>query len=240
MTEPRLHALRLAARHVGAVLDVCDNIAPDDAALLRARAELDELLDLSGPVRDAQLRNLAIENAVEDADLRAALLRTCAREQVSREKSAARRLARLDLVWVLRIEDRKWQDTSPRLARAALRAAIRRRRRKLLKRVAALRPDDADSVHKARIALKRYRYLLHVFAPYAGDSAGTWTATIGRLHHRLGRWHDARVTDHWLDTQSAKRSMQQRRTALRRVREQFEWCDHEQVLLVAFLKRVPW
>ena len=160
LTEPDLHALRLAARHLGAVLDVCDELAPDDPGLVQARAGLDELLELTGPVRDVQLRRLAIERAVEDAGLRTALLRTCAREQVGKQKSAALQLARLDLAFVQRLADMAWDDTAPHVARNALRRAMSARRRKLRKRIAAVSPDDADGVHKVRIALKRYGYLL--------------------------------------------------------------------------------
>ena len=235
-----MHALRLAARHLGAVLDVCDEIAPDDPVLVQARAGLDELLELTGPVRDVQLRRLAIERAVEDAGLRTALLRTCAREQVGKQKSAALQLARLDLAFVQRLADMAWDDTAPHVARNALRRAIRARRRKLRKRIATASPDDADGVHKVRIALKRYGYLLRAFAPYAGASVRARSTPVKRLQRRLGSWHDARVMADWLEDQSGRKTMLRWRTALRQVREQFEWCDREQVLLVARLQRGSW
>jgi CHAD domain-containing protein len=240
ITEPDLHALRLAARHLGAVLDVCDEIAPDDPVLVQARAELRELLDLTGPLRDVQLRSLAIERAVDDAVLRAALLRTCAREQVSKQKSAALRLARLDLECVRQLADMAWDDTAPDVVRGALRRAVRNRRQKLRERIATVSPDDADSVHKARIALKRYGYLLRAFAPYAGRSIRARSKPVERLQRRLGSWHDARVMDDWLHDQSRKKTMSRWRAALHQVREQFAWCDEEQVLLVARLQRGSW
>jgi CHAD domain-containing protein len=240
ITEPDLHALRLAARRLGALLDVCDEIAPDDPVLGQVRAALRELLDLTGPLRDVQLRSLAIEGAVDDAVLRAALLRTCAREQARKQKSVAPRLARLDLACVRQLVDVAWDDTAPDVVRGALRRAIRNRRKKLRKRIATVSPDDADSVHKARIALKRYGYLLRAVAPSAGQSIRARSGPVARLQRRLGSWHDARVMDDWLRDQARKKTMSRWRAALHQVREQFAWCDEEQVLLVARLQRGAW
>ena len=240
MTEPDLHALRLAARHLQAALEVCKPIAPRKAALPEACEQVRNLLHLSGPLRDVQLRTIALGRIPGNAAMRRELKRNCLLELRKKERHGARRLARTDLACLIHIATYNWSATTPKEVRIALRQAIGHRGRKLRERIAALEPDDPSGLHRARIALKRYRYLLRVFAPSVAERTQARSEPTGRLQHRLGKWHDTRILYEWLQCQNKKNAVRLGRNAMELIEKKLAWCDHEQRLLVAYLKRVSW
>lgn len=240
MTEPNVHELRLAARHLQAVLEVCKRIDPENPAIAEAREQLHELLALSGPLRDAQLRTLALGRSLGNAAVRRDLERNGLLELRKRERHAVRQLALTDPACFIRIATHNWSAITPQVARGALRLAISHRRRKLRERTAMLEPDDPGGLHRARIALKRYRYLLRVFAPYIAERIQASSEPIERLQHRLGKWHDTRILSEWLQGQIKKNALSPGRSVMNLIEQKMAWGDHEQRLLVAYLKRVSW
>jgi len=240
MTEPNVHELRLAARHLQAVLEVCKRVDQENPAMTEARERLHELLALSGPLRDVQLRTLALGRSLGNAAVRRDLERKGLLELRKRERHAARQLALTDPACFIRIATQNWSATTPQVARGALRQAISHRGRKLRERTSLLEPDDPSGLHRARIALKRYRYLLRVFAPYVAERILARSEPIERLQHRLGKWHDTRIPAEWLQGQIKKNALSPGRSVMNLVEQKMAWCDHEQRLLVAYLKRVSW
>lgn len=54
----------------------------------------------------------------------------------------------------------------------------------------ALAPEASEAQHDLRIAAKRLRYVLEIFAPCLGDEAGTARRAAKRLQSVLGDLHD--------------------------------------------------
>jgi CHAD domain-containing protein len=238
MSEPDLHSLRLAARQLQAVLEVCQRIAQENAALPKACEQVRNLLHLTGPLRDVQLRTIYLGHSLGNTALRRDLERNCLIELRKKERRAVRRLARIDPACFVRIATLNWSATAPRVARGALRQAISHRARKLRERTAMLELDDPSGLHRARIALKRYRYLLRAFAPYIAELIHARSGPIERLQHRLGKWHDTRILTEWLQGRIKKNALSPGRSVESLVEQKIAWCDREERLLVAYLKRV--
>jgi CHAD domain-containing protein len=55
---------------------------------------------------------------------------------------------------------------------------------------AALAPDASEAQHDMRIAAKRLRYVLEIFAPCLGEEAGEARRAAKRLQSVLGELHD--------------------------------------------------
>lgn len=214
-----LHALRVAARRMDAVLSLFRAYLP--AAVGRSRPTLKGLLDAMGAVRDVDIRVEAVGRfrascAEGDRGALDPLLR-----QLESERAAARAA-------MLRALDsksaRQWLEALPgKLARAApapgpgsagsrratvstaLPALIRKRYRKLRKRARRLTPESSLLEHHGvRIRAKKLRYALEIVAATYGQPAAEMLAALQKLQSRLGAQHDAGAVADYL-TQLAAR-----------------------------------
>ena len=190
--EPDVHAVRLAARHLQAVVHLLGAMHPD-VELHPFRKSLRRILKSTGELRDLQL-HLAFLTAHPPATRWQRNLYThLAAEQENAQRLVQRSLGRIDRAALLATAACAWPPPPPGRVRTAARAALRERSAKLLRRVRALRTNERSTLHRARIALKRYRSLRVLLADDQDQREARSLRSLKRLLDRLGEWHDRSV-----------------------------------------------
>jgi CHAD domain-containing protein len=196
--EPRVrpvHDLRVAIRRLTGALELAEAIG--QRLRRRSRRVLRELLTVLSPLRDAQVQARALRDAPADRALHEV------QEQLRRQERALRRdtkrsLRRLRLGKlgkdVARLNHALLHDTpSAEVVEHALLGELARRQLELDRRRLVGEPDDARALHRSRLALKDYRYVLEVLAPLLPPSSETLRVATSELQAQLGQAHDQHV-----------------------------------------------
>lgn len=230
-----VHELRLAIRRCepyGRVLR-CTGWEPDRMA--GEKRLLERVMALTGPLRDAQLRHHWLrERPGRKAALKKALLAASERELRKHEDRVQRGLGELAPTMARLLDGTR---KAPRHVRKALEHALPHRRDRLLLRIARLEAGDVRSLHKTRIAVKRYRYLLEAFAPLLGGREITVLRACERFQRRLGRWHDERIHLAWVEHRIRSCPPAIGRAASSVLDAGQAWCAEEERKLVRALRR---
>lgn len=197
-----VHALRVTARRLQACLRLASAVVPDEICR-NARRALDDVLAALGRFRDATVqRQLGRELCAGFADYGELDRRLARREQ--RERTAAiAALKRAKLHGPMRavvaaLRRRAGTTDSERRLNAGLRAALRRDWERMAARWPRAMGEEA-AFHRARVALKRYRYELEALPEVLGRKRPFGTAALRLRQRQLGELHDdelllARVT----------------------------------------------
>lgn len=194
--EQEVHALRVAARRLLPVLDVWRAGHRRRARKLRRRAR--DLLALTGPLREVHVRREAVR---DDPHLRPhdrdALIHRIGKEQRHQRRAVRQRLEQKGTSTFRHLGKlrRPWAGKQAHQALDRTRAHLRKRLRKAW---SALRADDPATFHRARVALKQYRYFLLAFATHLPARAMRPAASLERMQATLGRLHDDRQLLTWL------------------------------------------
>jgi|CXWL01.1.fsa_nt_gi CHAD domain-containing protein len=217
-----LHQMRVSTRRMRATLDVC---APAlDAAAVRPFAkDLRRLARRLGAVRDLDVFGehnatyLASLPAAEAPELEPLLAAWRERRAAARDRllglMEGDRYRRLEHALAAYVEDDaagepapfgKAHEPRPRLLRHLVpafiygRLAAVRAYEPWLPPVTTIEATPLDRYHALRIATKRLRYALEVFADVLGPAAGEALAALKRLQEHLGELQDAVVACHLL------------------------------------------
>jgi CHAD domain-containing protein len=193
--EQAVHDLRVALRRTRTVLEVGRTVLGRFYAD-EVRRELRELQSATGALRDEEvLLDLVTSLRVDDADVRAWIEARRRREQ--RLRAALRRKVReggldrerrlLGALVAFRIKPSR----DRRVTKFARRAVEDARREVDRRRVAGL--DDAESLHRLRIAYKRLRYTVETFASVLSSDLTALAQPASRSQSRLGQLHDVDV-----------------------------------------------
>jgi triphosphatase len=201
-----VHEMRVAARHLDAILRATRDTTPEWAR--QAHGAVRSLVKRLGAVRDCdvQLAHLDATMAAQEADREA--LRPL-RERIAGERTRAhgQLLRELDSPPGRAFQER-WlaelgaepasasaADSAPR-AGAVARELIRAQARKLRKRAGKLgRESGPDDYHRVRMTAKRLRYVLAAFESLYGPAGREFTRALAKLQDVLGEFHDAVVRD---------------------------------------------
>jgi CHAD domain-containing protein len=205
-----VHDMRTAVRRLRTTLaasrPVLDRRVTDD---LRERlAELGSALE---PARDAEVRgelaaSLTATDDPADERLRARLVDDAHEEYDRDRRAVASLLDRPDHAALLRdleelVHRPPLGPDAHRRQRSVLHAALRRAARRAHRRLAEA-ADDLDSMHDARRAVRRVRYLAEAMVQYAPHRGGVGVAELGqaakRLQDVLGDHRDAVLHARWI------------------------------------------
>lgn len=223
LTEKHVHAARLAARHGLPVLEILHAAAPDEECWASAYKALRALLRALGPLRDAQLRFARLQRmAAREGPVRPLLLRASV-EVETRSRAAARALRAYPGAPGANV--REWfRSNDPGRRKDVVRAVHERhghRRARLLQRWRAMDPRRPSTLHRARIALKRYRYLLLALEEVLPVECERELEHLARAQKIIGRVHDDQLFIAWLRRQgpAARPLIERVRAKLPRQRE---------------------
>jgi CHAD domain-containing protein len=191
--------------------------------LKNIRRGLKPVMTLAGEVRDY---DIALEYLSKHASPESTGLQTVFQ---ARRRQAERALCSALKNWVTRKTSSKWRSVLQPVAgaegysvNAAAQSAIPKLGKDFLKSGsrAAHSSASAGELHRFRIAAKKFRYTLELFAPLYRSVANEWLERIARLQSLLGRINDSRtvrgmvadIGDH-KKIESALKKNQRRKTA---------------------------
>jgi triphosphatase len=204
-----VHQMRVGLRRLRAGLQFLDKLLPG-AGFAAFESEAEALTDALGPVRNLDALDGRVDALRKEGALKRRQGRTLQEAIATRRadvypqlRTALRSERSRDFLdgLAMWIADHGWRNKLPegelaflakpsrRLARRALNGLERkaRRRGRHFKRL------DAKRRHKFRIATKKLRYAVKLFAPLF-DGPKRYQARLGKLQDALGEDHDAVVT----------------------------------------------
>jgi CHAD domain-containing protein len=191
-----IHDLRVAIRRFSQALAACKACFPP-RAVRKMRRRLKPVMALAGEVRDTDVALHLVAAAGAGAGALEAKLR-------ARRKTAAKSLVALLKHCTARKSVSKWRSAlesgiPPReLRQATAEAFAHRQLPRLAARFfregarAAAPEASAGERHRFRLAAKRFRYTLELFAGFYGPAAAHWTAQVRELQSILGAMNDCR------------------------------------------------
>jgi CHAD domain-containing protein len=193
--ERAVHDLRVALRRTRTILEVGRAVlGPFHAD--EVRRALRDLQSASGALRDEEVlldlleslevRRPDVQSWVDARKRREARLRSALRRKI-RDGELERGRGLLAALVAFRIKpsrDRRLTKFARRAVEDARRSVDRRRSVPL---------DDADALHRSRIAYKRLRYTVETFANVLPGDLAALAQPASRFQSRLGQLHDADV-----------------------------------------------
>ena len=192
ITPRRVHRLRVAARRLLTSLDLLIALDPG-TGLTRGRATLERRFSALGSLRDAQVQRLELDQQplpkAKLRSLRQVLKRRIRRLSRSAAKAGVGGLRRAIKRASARLASMPQSGASSRLLSSQLNGAVR----SALARARALRPrrpGDLSQLHRARIAIKQYRYLLELLRPLATGVDERLIERLQACQTLMGEIHD--------------------------------------------------
>jgi CHAD domain-containing protein len=172
-SNDEVHDLRVAIRRFLAIIDVClyleKKFDPE-----KCRRALKGVLDTSSRLRDVQVERQWIAKSLEGNPE----LQAFDADAADRESKAVRDLKKIlrknpkPPNPVLKARDRIRKVLAnrqpPEMRKAAI-TAVDDHYRRLNKRLSKVNPYDTGSIHRARVALKQFRYAAEIAQPLAGN-----------------------------------------------------------------------
>ncbi len=198
LTERSVYALRQASRHLASPLEVAAASGPCDRKVRRALRLTSRILKLTSTLRDLHVRALLMESEVQDEALREKLLRHLWKAQGTEERRVAKGLKTIRAGPLLRLDTGFRPALSAMAVEQGLLTAVAHHREGLAERISALRSTDPRTLHRARVALKRTRYLLDALPAHLPPDTAAHHAALAQLQKQLGSWHDGHLLAEWL------------------------------------------
>jgi CHAD domain-containing protein len=203
-----IHDMRVATRRLrGAIRDFVQVI--DEKRVKRIKKDLKGLADALGAVRDEDVAVIILSKlsvAAEDASIKTGIA-DLIEDRLERRRRAFVRLEKtLDIIslddlrgrFTQRIEDalRQRELFRPASLNEVGREVIEARLKDLCEMGKAIyEPFDASQLHRLRIAAKRLRYAMELFAGCWGEKVTGFAAELAKLQSYLGDVHDS---DEWI------------------------------------------
>lgn len=199
-SEEAVHDLRVAMRRLMSMLDLLASIHPE-GHLRKARRRLKKQLNMFGPLRDVQVQVRSIEKMLPSFPE----LQEFYAYLVTREGSLVQRLD----VEVKRVRTGKIKKAigvatqqveglldTPAKQRDKLTAAIRAvdaAFNTVVQRKLALIPTDSATIHRMRVAFKKFRYMVESLAPMLDWGTSKRLKAMNAFQGSMGDIQDADV-----------------------------------------------
>jgi CHAD domain-containing protein len=199
-SEAAVHDLRVATRRLISTLDLVRGIHPE-ANLRKARRALKRQLDMFDPLRDVQVQLLAVDKMLASFPE----LQGFYNALVMRERKLVRRLS-------VELKGVKTGKIKKGIAGAAVQLealrdtpAVQQQRRteairvvevafnQVVERKQAIDPSDSASIHRMRVAFKRFRYVVESLVPVLDHVTGKQLRAMNAFQGSMGDIQDAEV-----------------------------------------------
>jgi CHAD domain-containing protein len=199
-SEEAVHDLRVATRRLISTLDLLASIHPK-GRLRKARRALKAQLEMFGPLRDVQVQLLTVDKMLASFPE----LKGFYDSLVRRERKLVRRLGAdvkkvktgmvkkairgaIRQVEVL-LDMPEMQATKRAEAIHAVEVAFNR----VVERKQALDPNDSATIHRMRVAFKKFRYMVESLAPMLTRATKRQLKAMDAFQGRMGDIQDAQV-----------------------------------------------
>lgn len=199
-SEAAVHDLRVATRRLISTLDLLASIYPE-ANLRKARRRLKKQLDMFGPLRDVQVQLLSVDKMLPSFPE----LQGFYEHLVKRERRLVRRLGaevnRVKTGKVKKAIDVAAKEVdglfdTPTKTREKLTTAIHAvdtAFNKVVERKLAVTPSDSATIHRMRVAFKKFRYLVESLAPMLDRITSKHLKAMNAFQGCMGDIQDAEV-----------------------------------------------
>lgn len=198
LDEKPVHELRLACRRGLPVLELLRELRPRAQRVHHALLELKAVLRVLGPLRDAQVRSLRLADA--PTPQRSRLLAKAQAEERALKPGVRRALENHRVALpkgMLKDEAGRTLIAGPDAFENALRTRLEHRCRRYRERWSARDKKKPKRIHRARIALKKYRYMLHALRPVLDRKSEGLMHTLKERQASIGKWHDDYLFRKW-------------------------------------------
>ena len=171
-SEEAVHELRVATRRLMAQLDLLAALLSSRAAEKACRA-LKRSMKALGRLRDVQVQRLFVEERLEAFPELILLWHDFKEREHARAASAASKVSTLKIYkfekWISLIFQDLAEKTHNLRLEQQLSAAVLRVFQKtyaeVVKRRRAIRKQDSETIHKTRVAFKKFRYMIEALSP---------------------------------------------------------------------------
>jgi CHAD domain-containing protein len=195
-----VHALRIDCRRLEALLDALGYTTGASArSLRRLRKVAVEPIEVLSALRDDHVHRRKIARAGHNRGL-SALLEDVRDRQARHKKRARRKLSRIDLAKADALAHRvrsgvvqRQGAPTPHDRELLLLTAVDGAATQVRSRLARLDRDKPQSLHKLRVSIKRFRYIVEVAEEVSPSVRIASVPTLRALQRHLGVVHDADV-----------------------------------------------
>jgi CHAD domain-containing protein len=190
-----VHDMRVAVRRLESTIGLARALGSKPRQ--RLERQLDALLQALSPLRDAHVARRSVDGLPPIPEGQKQLGRHVAKQKRRLEPKVERHLADFDLGTVERDLEELSHSLSAldRLEGGEPDDALRKRLDRLRASIEGMRSiasaEDPKSLHRLRIALKRYRYALEALGPRLPPESQDALRTAEALQKLLGQAHDA-------------------------------------------------
>jgi CHAD domain-containing protein len=198
MTEKSVHDLRVALRRLDSVLGLIGLFAPESYTE-KTRDRLKQLRKRLNPLRDVQVQLLLLTDLLNTyPDLQKFQKKLLKREQSLRrdlEEEVEAGHAKLEKAFnktIVRSRNLLRAFDAPQ-TKEVLEAGAHTGYSALVDSMRAIDPNDISSIHKMRIAFKRFRYTTQAAQPILRDTPATMFERMHEFQDLLGGVQDADV-----------------------------------------------
>jgi CHAD domain-containing protein len=237
LSEPAVHELRLAARHLEPVLDLLRRLIPADKDQRRTRKAVRRILEVTSDLRDLQIQTIRLAHMPGREALSKALRSMTTFEERKERRRVWKRTDHFTWKTARLAGNHSLPAFPDKAAHEALRSLVDRRVDRLQRRIAELDATEPRSLHCVRVSAKRLRYVLEAFHEHLPPALVRERPKLKRLQERLGHWHDERLfTDRSI--QRVEELPPRLRPVCRALAEEMmSWSAVEQQRLTALVRR---
>jgi CHAD domain-containing protein len=214
-SEGAVHDLRVATRRLISTLDLIASIHPE-ANVRKTRRALKRQLDMFGPLRDVQVQLLSIEQLLPSFPG----LQEFHDFLVQRERKLMQRLG-MELKRVKTGKIRRRMAVAARQVEVLLDTpAVQQEKRaaaiwtleiafnRVVERKQAIAPNDSASIHRMRVAFKKFRYMVESLTPLRGRTTSKQLKAMNAFQGSMGDIQDAEVLQTSVQAFARKRGME--------------------------------
>lgn len=195
-SDEAIHDLRVAIRRVLAWIDVRDALLGRDPRMRGTRASLKALMSPLGNLRDAHVKRDWIRRVVPDGDEPSYLYAVQVASDILRWEARVRKRLGAESTRRIRVPIPGGSGGSGERIEAAIhaRGLLGRLERGVSKHLeGALDPAHPESLHRMRLAFKKYRYAWEVLRPLLPRTAPGGGKRLHDFQTLLGTIHDCDV-----------------------------------------------
>ena len=209
-SQKSVHDLRVNTRRLIATLELTRSISKHED-IVKLQRRFKKVLKSIGPLRDAQVQLKGISQvrlAGPIVDFQHSLQRRARRqmEGISKNLKPGMKDDLTDGVGEVRSEFIRLHDKlGPQRLSAAVERVLRSRRSQYAKTRKQFRPQDEETLHQMRIALKKLRYAAEAAVPILGEDTSERTDKMHELQTLLGDTRDLELLRTRLEKWAAKR-----------------------------------
>jgi CHAD domain-containing protein len=199
-SEAAVHDLRVATRRLMSTLDILHTLTSDDS-LRQARRRLKKQLERFGPIRDVQVQMLAVEKMLPSfPELQGFYDQLVKREHrlVERLRAQVKGVKTRKVAKALRATAKQVQALLATSAmqqekRAAAIHAVDMAFTAVVERRRAIEAADTATIHRMRVAFKKFRYMVEALAPVLEHVTANRLRAMNAFQDSMGRIQDIEI-----------------------------------------------